>query len=189
MDISKVSAATNAYAYQSQTKDKATQKATEEKEDVAAVYEKSSSTEDSYTVKNADLIKQLKADMENRTEQLTSLVQSMISKQGNSYGAANDIWKFLASGDYTVSADVKAQAQKDTAEDGYWGAQKTSDRILDFAKALSGGDASKAEELKAAFEKGFKEATKTWGGSLPSLCNDTYDQVIKKFDAWASGEE
>ena len=37
--------------------------------------------------------------------------------------------------------------QKDIAEDGYWGVEKTSDRILDFAKALSGGDKDKADEL------------------------------------------
>ena len=34
----------------------------------------------------------------------------------------------------TVDADTIAQAKKDIAEDGYWGVEKTSDRILDFAK-------------------------------------------------------
>ena len=59
----------------------------------------------------------------------------------------------------TVDADTIAQAKKDIAEDGYWGVEKTSDRILDFAKALSGGDKDKADELLNAFKKGFSQAT------------------------------
>ena len=62
---------------------------------------------------------------------------------------------------------------KDVAEDGYWGAEQTSDRILSFAKALSGDDPDKAEELLNAFKKGYSQATKSWGGNLPSLCSDT----------------
>ena len=110
----------------------------------------------------------------------------MISKQGNAYGAANDIWSFLASGDYTVSPEVKAQAQKDIAEDGYWGVKQTSERILDFAKALSGGDPAQAEKMRSAFEKGYEQATKAWGKDLPSISKDTYDAVMKGFDEWAA---
>ena len=66
---------------------------------------------------------------------------------------ADDMWSFLAGGNFTVSADVKAQAQADIAEDGYWGVNQTSDRILDFAKALSGNDKSKAQELADAFKR------------------------------------
>ena len=34
----------------------------------------------------------------------------------------------------TVDADTIAQAKKDIAEDGYWGVEKTSDRILDLQR-------------------------------------------------------
>ena len=37
---------------------------------------------------------------------------------------------------------------------GYWGVEKTSDRILDFAKALAGNDPSKAQKLLDAFKEG-----------------------------------
>ena len=53
----------------------------------------------------------------------------------------------------TVDADTIAQAKKDIAEDGYWGVDQTSDRILDFAKALSGDDPDKADMLLEAFKK------------------------------------
>ena len=99
------------------------------------------------------------------------------------------MWKFLAKGDFTVSADVKVQAEADIAEDGYWGVKQTSDRILDFAKALAGNDPDKAEEMLEAFKKGFKQATGAWGKELPEISQKTYDAVLEKFDAWKNGEE
>ena len=53
-----------------------------------------------------------------------------MSKQAATFGQATDIWKFLAKGDFTVDAETKAKAQKDIAEDGYWGVEQTSDRIV-----------------------------------------------------------
>lgn len=155
------------------------------------IYEKSSSskTEASKKSQQAAIVAQLKEDANKRAAQLTSIVRQMMSKQGSAIGSADDMWSFLASGKYTVSADVKAQAQKDIAEDGYWGVSQTSDRILDFAKALSGGDKSKAEELLEAFKKGFKEATKSWGKTLPDISQRTYDAVVDKFDTWMNEED
>ncbi len=36
--------------------------------------------------------------------------------------------------------------------------------------------------MKEAVEKGFKEATKSWGKDLPDISSRTYDAVMKKFD-------
>ncbi len=130
----------------------------------------------------ANLVSQLKADQEQRQMQLTQLVQDMFSKQGKALGQADDMWKFLAKGDFTVDAATKAQAQADIAEDGYWGVKQTSERIFDFAMALSGGDESKMKEMQKAFDKGFKMATKTWGQELPEISQNTYDAVNKKFE-------
>lgn len=150
------------------------------------VYDKthSSSVNTEYVKKNAALIKQLKADSDARVAQLQGIVEKMMSKQGAAIGKADDMWHFLASGKFTVSPEVKAQAQADIAEDGYWGVEQTSDRILDFAKALSGGDPTKADELLKAFEKGFKQATHSWGKELPDISKRTYDAVHEKFDKW-----
>lgn len=156
-------------------------------ESTGVVYEKSSSdtkTDTSYKTQNASLIAKLKADSDNRLHQLQSIVSQMMSKQGTAIGTADDMWRFLAGGNFTVSAAAKAQAEKDIADDGYWGVEQTSDRILDFAKALSGGDASKADELLEAVKKGFSQATKSWGKTLPDITQRTYDAVVEKFDAW-----
>lgn len=168
---------------------KAAETNTSTKEDSGVVYEPStdavSSTKKTYTP-NTDLINKLKADADARTAQLRSLVEKMMGGQANAYGKANDIWQFLRSGNYTVDAATRLQAQADIAEDGYWGVKQTSDRIIDFANALTGGDPDKIEEMRAAFEKGYKAAEKTWGGSLPDISKRTYDAVMKKFDELAA---
>lgn len=158
--------------------------------DTGVIYEPSktettSSTKKTYTP-DTNLVAKLKADAEARTSQLRSLVESMMTKQANTYGKANDIWSFLAGGNYTVDPATKAQAQADIAEDGYWGVEQTSSRIIDFATAISGGDPDKIEEMRAAFQKGFKQAGAAWGGSLPDISQRTYDAVMKKFDQMAA---
>ena len=131
------------------------------------------------------LVNKLKADTEARVSQMRSLVEQMISKQGKTLGQADSIWSFLAGGDYTVDPATRAQAQKDIAEDGYWGVEQTSSRIVDFATALTGGDPDKIEKMRDAFEKGFKQATKAWGRELPEISSKTYDAVMEKFDKLA----
>ena len=131
------------------------------------------------------MIQKLKADAEARTAQLRSLVEQMMVKQGTAYGQANDIWSFLAKGNYKVDPATKAQAQADIAEDGYWGVEQTSQRIIDFATALTGGDPSKVDDMREAFKKGYAMAEEKWGGELPEISKKTYDAVMKKFDELA----
>ena len=194
MNVNGISNQTSTYAAYKSTEQKAAATETEGKQtEVSAVYEPSAETEKTDTVtakqKNEAIISRLKADAEARTQQLQQLVQQMISKQGNAYGQVNDMWKFLASGNFTVDAQTKAQAQADIAEDGYWGVKQTSERIFDFAKALSGGDMDKMKEMQAAFEKGFKQATKTWGKELPQISQDTRSAVNKLFEDFYAGDQ
>ena len=152
--------------------------------EAAAVYE-SSANEPAYTSKNVanpEVANQIKAANDARVAQLENIVHKLISGQGDAYGKANNIWQFLASGNFTVDPATKARAQADIAEDGYWGVNATSDRIVDFAVALAGDDPEKLEEMRAAFQKGFDKAAKTWGGELPDISQRTYDAVMEKFD-------
>ena len=161
------------------------------KTDTGVVYEKSSDQTSGTVTKKTDyaLVNKLKADAEERTSQLRSLVEKMMTKQGVAIGTADSMWSFLAKGDITVDEATRAQAQADIADDGYWGVDQTSDRILDFAKALSGNDPEKADLLLDAFKKGFKEATKSWGQDLPDISQRTYDAVVEKFNKWKNGTE
>ena len=179
--------------YETKTKpatEKVAETKTETKADSGVVYEPSktetaASTKKTYKPDTA-MINKLKADAEARTAQLRSLVEKIMLGQGNAIGTADHIWSFLRTGNFTVDAATKAQAQADIAEDGYWGVNQTSDRIVDFAKALTGGDPSKIEEMREAFEKGFKLAEKKWGGELPEISQKTYEATMKKFDDWAA---
>lgn len=160
--------------------------------DTAAVYEKSSAADGKVTAKNTDrsaIIEQMKADMEARKSSMVNMVQDMMKQQGKQIGTADDVWKFLADGNFTVTEAAKKQAQEAISEDGYWGVKQTSDRILEFAKALSGDDVSKAKTLLDAFDKGFKEATKSWGKELPDISQQTYAAVHEKFNDWMNPTE
>lgn len=157
-------------------------------ESAGAVYEPSEEAKTASAKKykpDTNLVAKLKADAEARTAQLQSLVEKMLTKQGQTYASANDIWSILSSGNFTVDPATKAQAQADIAEDGYWGVSQTSQRILDFATALTGGDPDKIEEMRSAFQKGYKQAEKTWGGELPEISQKTYDAVMAGFDQLA----
>lgn len=163
--------------------------AASDKTETGVVYEKSSQTDKNTVTKKTDyaMVAKLKADAEQRTSQLRSLVEKMMTKQGTAIANADSMWSFLAEGNFTVDEETQKQAQADIAEDGYWGVEQTSDRILDFAKALSGNDPEKADLLIDAFKKGFKDATKSWGKDLPDISQRTYDAVLDKFDKWKNG--
>ena len=195
MSVNGITAYSTAYSnYETKAKKTEVKKETVDTVESGVVYESTSSTKDTASTKKAykqdtALVNKLKADAEARTAQLRSLVEKIMLGQGNAIGTADDIWSFLRTGNFTVDAATKAQAQADIAEDGYWGVKQTSDRIIDFAKALCGGDPDKIEEMREAFEKGFKQAEETWGGELPDISQRTYEAVMEKFDAWAGESE
>ena len=154
----------------------------ESTEDKGVIYEPKLETPTQMYKANEEVIARLKADAQARLDQLRDLVQKLICKQGGVYTDANDIWNALREGKVEVDPETKAQAQADIAEDGYWGVKATSDRIIDFAKALTGGDKSKLNDMMEAFKQGYEQAEKTWGGKLPEISQKTYDAVIEKFN-------
>ena len=173
------------YNTSAKTAEKTENKKEENTNNGGVVYEPSSkpaATQQTSKKPDANLVAKLKADSDARVSQLKSLVEQMISKQGQTLGKADSIWSFLASGNFTVDAATKAQAQKDIADDGYWGVEQTSSRIVDFATALAGSDPKQLEKMRDAFKKGFDEATSTWGKSLPDISQKTYQTVMDKFD-------
>lgn len=153
----------------------------------AAVYEASYKT----TAKqksNAAIVAKMKQDLADRTSKMQNLVADMFAKQGQTFASSSDMIKALANGNLQVDEATAAQAKEDISEDGYWGVKQTSERIFDFAKALSGGDEDKMRDMLDAFKKGYEQATGAWGKELPSLCQDTYDAVEAKFKDYF-GEE
>lgn len=158
-----------------------TEKEDLKEENPAAVYEKSQSRESSH-IYNKNAILKLKRQSELANAQLIRLVEKMLQRQGKT-------WQALKTGELIeVDETARLEAQELIGPDGDLGAEAVSQRLVDFAIALSGGDKSKAESLRTAIEKGFQEAERILG-ELPEVSKETYRLTMEKFDAWVNGEE
>lgn len=198
-----ITTATESISYQApvastaKTSEKTTAESTAKTEE-GVVYEKSNveSKPATYSVnkmspeERSALVDKLKADQAERESKFTSLVTEMMNKQAGAFGKANNIWEFLASGEFEVDPETRAQAQEDISEDGYWGVKQTSQRLFDFAAALAGDDVEKMKKMQDAMMKGFEQATQTWGRELPEISQQTIDAANKLFeDYYASKQE
>ena len=154
----------------------------QQEDDVSYIVDIGSSENKSGNKLSSDQIAAIKRQVEAANASLRNLVEKLLAKQGSAYSTA------LSGIEFDSDMSV-GEAQAAIAEDGYWGVNAVSDRIVAFAKAVSGGDPSKLAELKAAIDKGFKLAGDVFGGELPGICGDTYNAVMSKLDAWAAGAE
>lgn len=151
----------------------------------AAVYEKSDEDKASALANHKidyETIDRLKADAEERTAQLRSLVEKLLLKQGGTFENANGLANLYRK--LEVDEETRAQAQEDISEDGYWGVEQTSDRIVSFAKALAGDNLELAQQMLEAVKEGFKQAGEEWGEDLPEISNRTMEATYKKLDEW-----
>ena len=164
-------------------------------ENPAAVYEKTKkedTNKEPYKINKmskedrAALVKALKEEVEARQKQFLDLVKQSLTGQGEKIAIATDnmdgIWKALAKGNFTVSEEVKKQAQEDISEKGYWGVEQTSKRMFEHASALAGDDVEQMKAMQKAMEQGYKEATKAWGKELPDISKKTLEAANKLFE-------
>ena len=123
-------------------------------------------------------------------EAVRKLVASMLGKNDAS---GQGFWAIRAGGKFQLSEADRAQAQALISEDGFFGVKQTTARIMEFAKALVGENASEKdiENMRAAVQKGFDEVARMFGGfdKLPQVTKDTYDAIMKAFDEWKAGGE
>jgi len=88
-----------------------------------------------------------------------------------------------------LAAVTPKEAQELVSEDGYFGVEQTSERIVQFAVGIAGGDPSRIDAIKEGIDKGFAEAKKAFGDWLPDISYDTYDAVMTKLDEWVAGSK
>jgi len=116
------------------------------------------------------------------------LVASMLGKNDAS---GQGFWAVRAGGSFKLSEADKAIAQQMVGEDGFFGVKQTTDRIMSFAKALVGENASeeKIENMRSAVQKGFDEVARMFGGfdKLPDVTKQTYESIMKSFENWKAG--
>ncbi|WP_028307511.1 hypothetical protein [Desulfitibacter alkalitolerans] len=118
-------------------------------------------------------IQRLKNESEKAYETLRRIVSELIRGQGR--------------GDGQIKAAEEESLRNDAArliaDDGPLGAEAVSNRIVEFAVAISGGDKSKLDELKAAIKEGFRQVEELLGG-LPEVSQKTYGLIMEKLDKW-----
>ncbi len=165
------------------------QAASAPQEEPAAVFEKSEPASDkkaTYEKPKASDVKALIEKYEREVSQFTQILSKYFVEQGKSYGLATknisaQVMQRISEG--ATSEDIEA-AKAQIAEGGFYSVEKTTDRIMDMAETLSGGDPSKIGILKDAVIKGFEQATAAWGQDLPEISQKTYDAIMARFDAW-----
>ena len=151
-------------------------------EDKAAVYETGNKDTKKIYKRDTETINRLLQEAEQRKQQLKDLVERTLGKQSEVFTFAN--FNKFVTGEVKISEEEIAQAKEDISEDGYWGVEKTSERLYSFAYALAGGDPGKADDMMAAIEKGYEQATKTWGKELPEISKQTLEATREKIEAW-----
>lgn len=160
--------------------------------DDAVVFEKTNETKKDSTnqiYNKENIVAKLKADQQSRLDSMNSLVQKLLGKQAEKFDLANGTNLAATFREVAGKVDQKTidEAKESISEDGYWGVNQTSDRLVSMAIALSGGDTDKADTMMAAIEKGYKQATKAWGEDLPQICKDTMEATRQKMDDWKNG--
>lgn len=160
-------------------------------ENAGVVYTSSSNSKSEVELKNPydEFKRSLSIAIEKSEAQIKSfqtLVSSIFKKQSNysflSSHGSNNLKDYFS--DLKVDAETVQQAKDAISEDGYFGVNQTSERILNFAKAIAGNDPKKLQEMREAVEKGFNQVEKMWGGNLPEVCQKTYEKVMNTFDEW-----
>ena len=133
---------------------------------------------------SAGEIDALMAEADKTYASLRELVRQMLLKQEAASAGATGKQR-------PDSGELKPaeEAALSLSEDGEFGVKAVSDRVVNFAIAVSGNDPSKLATLKEAIDKGFAEAEKAFGGKLPDISYKTYDEIMRKLDEWGQGGE
>ncbi len=116
-----------------------------------------------------------------KVKEIINLILPLVEQQGLNLAK-------VVSGEQKLTTDAATieEAQAAIADDGEFGIKAVAERILNFAKSVIGDDPSKLDAVRAAVEKGFKEATEMLGGALPEISQKTHKAIMAEFDRWQS---
>lgn len=177
---------------QKQTQTKAAATETVKKEQTTDTFEKTPIADKeipTYSKPKKDYSKEVTALLEQHEQQMLQFKQSimgMVTKQGQVSNVS------IFNLNLTVTAEQSQAAKAAISEGGEWSVDAVAGRIMDMAQALSGGDTSKLDLLKKAVVDGFKAAgfdpDNRKGSGMPDITSKTYDEVMKRFDAWENSK-
>ena len=164
----------------------------------AAVFEKTTQTATGAKTYTRDTVtlSEINQQVETKLSSLRAAVENLVAMQGVKTGEAQGLSydQILTKYDgnlkefyqnLKVDDATRLKAQQDISADGFWGVKQTSERTIEFAKAISGGDPAKIELLRQSIVDGYAAAEKSWGGELPEISKQTQEATLKGLDDWA----
>jgi hypothetical protein len=115
-----------------------------------------------------------------QTESKTTFtLQAGVQDQAASQGV--DLSQFQYNGK-PLTDMTQGEAAGLVASDGYFGVDKTSQRLADFVINGGGDDLKKLQAGREGIVKGFKDAEQAWGQKLPDISYQTLDKALKLID-------
>ena len=115
-----------------------------------------------------------------------SMQSNLLKEEGGfTKSAATDFQSFLKDIGYEgkpIAELSQEEAAELVSEDGFFGIDKTSQRIADFVINGAAGDESKFRAGREGMIQGFKEAEAMWGGKLPEISQKTMAKAIETVD-------
>jgi hypothetical protein len=129
--------------------------------------------------------------------QIILLMMDSQQKASSNTSAQKDILDFLsgkkvsedfnlANTGYTgkpITELTKEEATELVGDDGFFGIEKTANRVADFVFSFSGDDLEKLEAGRKGIVQGFEDAQKMWGGELPEISHKTQAKTLELIDA------
>ncbi|MEG0091819.1 MAG: hypothetical protein RSA20_08355 [Oscillospiraceae bacterium] len=136
---------------------------------------------------SSDQVREIKAQtMESYSNMVTQMFNGQVdAADKNSKSFMANLKSILASAtsQKTESSSPSSPTSPSSFDDDpVWGVDAMATKLMDMAMSLSGGDSAKFDTLRDAVEKGFKAAGADLGGKLPSVSQNTYKEVMKRFD-------
>ena len=113
---------------------------------------------------------------------LSSDAQAQITQAPNNQIDLNqqDFQKFLKDIGYEgkpIAQLSQDEAKALVADDGFFGIDKTAQRIADFVINGSGGEESLLRAGRSGIMQGFEDAQKAWGSKLPDISQKTIEKA------------
>jgi len=97
----------------------------------------------------------------------------------------DEFQKFLGSIGYDgkpIAELSQDEAAELVSDDGFFGIDKTAERIANFVIQGSGGDEDMMRAGREGILQGFKEAEEMWGGKLPDISYKTIEKATQMID-------
>lgn len=128
----------------------------------------------------------------NTTNQANSFLRSIGGATGGKQDP-NAFWKksaaALPGSELPPAATTPEGALAAISPGGAYSVDAVASRIFDMAVSMAGDDPAMLEKMRSAVIKGFKDAgmefKQTTGKGLPDISGQTYDEIMKRFDAKA----